>query len=84
MERESTHYWSIFIIPFLNMNILNWGASHLRSATFFNSNIFIRIFIAGFEIVNGMSYKQIVENGIIIDRSEAEKYEFTHESWINS
>ncbi len=61
----------------------------MRSGLFLNSNIFILIFIAG--IANLFLFceckkagEQIVENRIEIDRSEAEKYEFTHESRIFS
>ncbi len=47
LERESTHFLSILIGPLLNRNIFNWGVGHFEKWNFFNSNMFILIFIAG-------------------------------------
>ncbi len=62
-----------------------WGVGHSERWNFSNSNISIWIFIVG--IVNLLllcECKKIdeltFENRIEIDRSEAEKYEFIHES----
>ncbi len=89
LEKESSHFWPIFIAHFRHMNVFNWGVSHFEKWSFSNSNIFIRMFTAG--IVNLVLYceckkadEQIFDNRIESDRSEAEKYEFTHEFFFFS
>ncbi len=81
LETQLTHFLPISIVPFLNMNVFNWGVSHFEKRISFNSNIFIRAFIVA--IANHFwvcqcanADKQIVETRIELDRSEAEKCEF--------
>ncbi len=47
LDKESTHVWPIFIVPFLNANVFNGGVSHFEQWKFLKSFIFIRISIAG-------------------------------------
>ncbi len=89
LDGESTHFWPICTVPFPSTNVFNWGASHFGKLIFWNSNISIRICIAGIaNLFLGCDDKKIdeqnIENRIVIDRSEAEKFEFIHESCVYS
>ncbi len=56
-----------------------------KSGFFFNSTIFIWIFIVGIAYVFIFcECEQIVEHCIAVDGSEAGKYEFNRESYIRS
>ncbi len=35
VERESTHLWPMFIVLFLNTNVLNWGVIYVKKWKFF-------------------------------------------------
>ncbi len=89
LERESTHFLPICTVPLLSTNVFIWGVNHFEKWNIWNSDISFRIFTVG--IANLFSCceckkidEQIVENRIEIDRSEAEKYEFIHESCVFS
>ncbi len=84
-NRRITDQYSLPL--FSTPNVADWGVSHFEGCDFLNSNMFIRIFIV--EIAHLIyvcwcekANEQIVENRIEIDRSEAERYEFVHESWV--
>ncbi len=83
-KRINAFFLSNCAVPFLSTNVFYWGVSHLEKWTFLNLNIFIRICIVGTtNLFWSCKYKradeQKIENCIVIDRSEAEKFEFIYE-----
>ncbi len=87
MKRKLTHFDQFSLFLFTTRAFLTWELAILKSEF-----LRIQIFLFGFvfvEIVNlsrDCQYKnvneQIVENRIEIDHSEAEIYEFIHESCV--
>ncbi len=69
------------------MNAFNWGVSRFEKWNFLSSSISIRIFTiviaTRFLVCECRNIdEQNIGNRIVIDRSEAEKYEFIHESCV--
>ncbi len=79
-----------FVLPlFSARTFLPGELAVLKSGIFLNSNISIRIFTIGIaNLFDACECRKIdepnIENRIVIDRSEAEKYEFIHESCVFS
>ncbi len=87
--RKSTHFGPIRTVPFLDRNIFNSGVNHIENWIFLIINISIPIYNVGISNLFSVCEckkidKRNIENRIVNDSSEAEKYEFIHESCVFS
>ncbi len=83
--KEDHRIFDQFALSLFSARTFYWGFSHFEKCNFLNSNISVRIFIVGIaNLILICEFNKIdelnIENRIEIDRSEAEKYEFIHES----